>query len=398
MFQKIRELAIDETLLSWEEICHVASKFPSLNSIFSSANQLSSLSFIPNAPFTSTLVSIHMEFNDFTSIAELAPLAAITSLRNVHLKGNRIATITPTSSPDDVPIFTPNLHYLDVSYNQISSWSFVDSLPTSFPGLTSIRFAHNPIYDNPDLDNQDTSAATTTKAASSTEEAYMLLLARLPPTLKIINFSTITPADRSNAEMFYLSRIARQLAAAPESDAPQILACHRRWAELCELYGEPTVVRRKETNPNFLEARLIGVEFHLAGETMRAQQQHHQQLQQQRVAAVLDTRMAKIPKAFDIYAVKGIAGKLFGLSPMQVKLIWETGEWDPVAGFDEEEDGDDSEEEEDEEEPAEENQAQSQAGKGTGRWVKRETELKDSPRQFGYCVDGLEVKIRVEII
>jgi hypothetical protein len=31
-----------------------------------------------------------------------------------------------------------------------------------------------------------------------------------------------------------------------------------------------------------------------------------------------------------------------------------------------------------------------------GRWVKREVELKDGPRQFGYCVDGLEAKIRVE--
>ncbi len=31
-----------------------------------------------------------------------------------------------------------------------------------------------------------------------------------------------------------------------------------------------------------------------------------------------------------------------------------------------------------------------------GRWVKREVELKDGPRQFGYCVDGLEARIRVE--
>ncbi|KAK0657277.1 HotDog domain-containing protein [Cercophora newfieldiana] len=380
VFIDIRELAIDETLLSWPEICHVASKFPSLSSLFSSANQLSSLSLIPTAPFTSTLVSVHMEFNDFTSIADIGPLAAITSLRNIHLKGNRISAITSSASPDP-PIFTVNLAYLDVSYNQISSWSFVDALPASFPGLTSLRFAHNPIYDNPELDTSTSTPAAATKTSSSTEEAYMLLLARLPPTLKIINFSTITPADRSNAEMFYLSRIARQLSAAPESEETAILSRHRRWAELCEAYGEPAIVRRKELNPNFLEARLIGVEFYLAksggGEGEGGD---------------IATKRTKIPKGFDIYAVKGIVGKLFGLEPLRVRLVWETGEWDPVAGFDEAEEEEMSEEEEGGED------GMVQIGRGPGRWVKRETELRDGPRQFGYCVDGLEVKIRVEVV
>ncbi len=35
----------------------------------------------------------------------------------------------------------------------------------------------------------------------------MFMLARLPM-LKVLNFSTITVDDRTNAEMFYLSRIA----------------------------------------------------------------------------------------------------------------------------------------------------------------------------------------------
>ena len=113
-------------------------------------------------------------------------------------------------------------------------------------------------------------------------------------------------------------------------------------------------------------------------------------------------RTAEVPKSFDIYTVKGIAGRLFGLSPLRIRLVWETGEWDPVAGFDEEA-GDSSDEEEaevvaatGEPDPVGTENIRAASSK-TGRWVKREVELKDGPRQLGYCVDGLEARIRVEI-
>lgn len=32
----------------------------------------------------------------------------------------------------------------------------------------------------------------------------------------------------------------------------------------------------------------------------------------------------------------------------------------------------------------------------SGRWIEREVELKDGPKQLGYCVDGLDVSIRIE--
>jgi hypothetical protein len=108
----------------------------------------------------------------------------------------------------------------------------------------------------------------------------------------------------------------------------------------------------------------------------------------------------QVPKSFDIYAVKGVVGRVFGLSPLGVRLVWETGEWDPVGGFDEVEGESDEEELEAEWGRREEGglvgeEAPELERKG-GRWVKREVELKDGPRQFGYCVDGLEAKIRVE--
>jgi hypothetical protein len=372
-------------------VCHIASKFPSLTTLHAGSNQLTTLTPIPPAPFTSTLVSLHLEFNDFASLSSLAPLASITTLRNLLLKGNRISTIyPPSSSPSQPPIFGPNLHYLDLSYNAITTWSFIDALPSCFPALTSLRLTHNPLYSDPDLD--DTTATegpiTTSQShtqsggggISKTDESYMLTLARLPR-LKALNFSAVTAADRADAEMFYLSRIARQLAAVPEGSVEaerEVLKRHPRWEELCRVYGEPVVVRRGEVDPGFLEARLVKVDFYLEGKVVQVQ----------------------VPKSFDIYAVKGLVGRVFGLSPLKVKLVWETGEWDPVGGFDEvDEDG----EEEDLE--AEWERREGEGGvpgdmpelerKGA-RWVKREVELKDGPRQFGYCVDGLEARIRVE--
>ncbi|KAK4229771.1 HotDog domain-containing protein [Podospora fimiseda] len=377
-FKGITELSLEDTFLGWNEICYIASKFPGLTSLHADSNQLSSLTTIPpSLPFTSTLVSLHLEFNDFTSLSDLAPISALTTLKSLLLKGNNISTITNSSSPPS--IFPTNLQYLDLSYNRVSTWSFVDALPHSLPGLISLRFTHNPIYENPDLDASATpqTYVKSQKGVSKTDEAYMLLLARLPQ-LKTLNFSSISPADRADAEMFYLSRIGKQLSLLPEASEPEVLAHHARYQELCELYGEPSIVRsQKELNPTFLEARLVNVEFYYFDNES---------------SKIVRKSGVQIPKGFDIYAVKGIVGKLFGLKPLGVKLVWETGEWDPVAGFDEDEGGDDSSDEEGEKKEEEE---EGEGVKG-GRWVKREVELKDGPRQFGYCVDGSDVKIRVE--
>lgn len=388
-----------ETLLGWPEICHVASKFPSLTLLEIGTNQLSTLAPIPPAfSFTSTLVSLNLEFNEFTSLEDIAALTSIGTLRNLHLKGNSVSSIT--SSPSKAaPVFGKNLQYLDMSYNKVADWQFVDALLDSFPGLTSIRFSHNPIYENPGLEEGAAvpeTDGTKSKGTAASDEAFMLMAARLP-SVRTLNFSNITTADRTNAEMYYLSRIARQLSTAPEAEEAQVLARHRRWAELCELYGEPVVSRQQDINPNFLEARLITVHFYLAelGATSESEEGN--------IAASVGERIVQIPKSFDIYAVKGIAGRLFGLPPLKLRLVWETGEWDPVGGFDDD-DGDSSEDEEieAERERREDDVAASVAGtsiagKKGGRFVRREVELKDGPRQFGYCVDGLEAKIRVEL-
>ncbi|PHH67220.1 hypothetical protein CDD81_2989 [Ophiocordyceps australis] len=371
----VKELGLGETLLGWEELCRIATACPSLTSLAVGTNQLCSLPSLDYGTLVSTLSTVNLEYNSFKALSDVASLASLTSLRNLHLKGNSISAI---AAPDAVcPIFPPSLHYLDVSYNDIGGWSFVDDLGLHFPGLTGLRLAHNPVYDRSDSE----------PGAPSLEQSHMMTVARLGR-LKSVNFTQVRQGDRANAEMFYLSRIARQLAAVPESAEHTVLALHPRYAELCAIYGAPDILRRDQVDPSFLEARLIKVAFY---------------------CGVQDTKTARIPRSFDIYAVRGIAGKLFGLSPLKIRLVWETGEWDPVAGYDEADDGSDCDCDDGNSNDARSRSAPYGLGETrhevgieeargqSGRWVKREAELTDGPKQLGYCVDGHDVKIRLEV-
>ncbi|TEA14482.1 Tubulin-specific chaperone E [Colletotrichum sidae] len=385
-FDKVKELELEETLLAWESLSSVARRFPALETLSCSLNQLSALPPVSFGHLATTLTTLTLEFNDFTCLSDIAPLSSLTSLRNLHVKGNNITSISSPGQP--APVFSPSLQYLDISYNAVSTWSFVDALPSSFPGLTALRFAHNPIYERPDSEN-----ASSAGGSKSTEEAHMFTIGRLG-CLKVLNFTSISPADRSNAEMFYLSRIARQLASVPEAAEPEVLAQHARYVDLCALYGEPDVVRRDDVNPSYLEARLITVHFSYLATGAATGAGNN---------ISITSKTTAIPRSSDIYAVKGRAGKLFGRDPLRLRLVWETGEWDPVAGFDD----DDADESSDEEDLAaaasaavprggELDRTQEDGGNGGGRWVKREVELRDGPRQLGFCVDGSDVKIRVE--
>ena len=201
--------------------------------------------------------------------------------------------------------------------------------------------------------------------------------------------------------MYYLSRIAKAMADVEEAEESKITSQHPRFAELCEVYGTPTVIRKEITavDPNSIAARLITFTFYFPPPTS------------EHASTEPLTRTKKIPRTFDTYRLKGIVGRLFGQRPMSLKLTWETGELDPVAGYEEEWDSSDEEEEEEEEEEESEEAAakNDQLPKRranatdadelveTGKWVRREVELVDSTREVGFWIDGKEARVRVEL-
>ena len=134
-------------------------------------------------------------------------------------------------------------------------------------------------------------------------------------------------------------------------------------------------------NPRSLEARLISFSFHLESPYPTGTRSFSKQ----------------IPRGFDTYRLKGIVGRLFGIKPLQTRLIWETGEWDPVAGYEEALEEDDDCEDAAEAEVLHPDKGSAIIKNQDGRWTKREVELRDGTREVGFWIEGSEARIRVEL-
>lgn len=364
-FAKVTDLSMDETLLEWTGFVRAVAHFHELRSFEASMNGLKKLELPLPATF---LTSLSLEYNSFETLMDTMVLRELKSLEVLRLKGNEISKIGHEPyNLSAIPSFSKQLRYVDLSYNRVTSWKFVDDLSHVFPGITALRFAHNPIYRS----SKDVGSFT------SMDDSYMLTLARIQ-NLETLNFSKITAADRMNSEMFYLSQIAKEISGSPESKEDEIKSRHPRYADLCEKHGAPPIAREEAgvVNPNFLEARLIKFTFYMSPNT------HEQQ------EAPKMTR--EIPMSFDVYGLKGLVGKMFGIRPLSLRLVWETGERDPVAGYEDFED-------EDGEDGAGEVSNDLKETREKGKWMKREVEIKDGTRQLGNLVDGLQATVRVEI-
>jgi hypothetical protein len=338
-------------------------------------------------PLPKHITTLNLEWNEIISLSSIRHLSSLQHLEHLSLRGNNIRTITedPNSTIDFQ--FPPTVHSLDLSLNQISSWTFVNHLATLFPGLTTLRLSRNPLYEQPPLPAAIAAATSSTSASKpmTVDEAFMLTLSRFPTTLRTLNFSNISLQDRSNAEMYYLSLIGKTLSATSEEEEPSILAEHPRYAELCELYGEPNITRavlsdgsgKRMIHPRSVAARLVKMAFRLSG----SDRQIH---------------VKEIPGSFNSYQVKALVARLFGLPPFGFKLTWETDEWDPVEKDAGEEGADWDGDSDDEAQVVSINPS----SEDNSRFVRREIELVESTRDIGFLFQGEigEMKIRVDVV
>ncbi|CAO2650380.1 Nn.00g016720.m01.CDS01 [Neocucurbitaria sp. VM-36] len=350
-FANIKTLKLEDNLLPWEDIVRITHLFSTLSTFSASSNLYSSLTLHTLNP---AITDLTLEDNRITSLSDLVSLTKLPNLQRLILKSNKISEITHSGSL--IPVFTRTLREVDLSFNDISTWPFIENLADVFPGLTSLRVSHNPLYES--LQAPDGRALTA-------DDGYMLTFARLG-NLTTLNHSPINAKERLNAESYYLSLIAREVQFAPENLREQILNKHPRYKWLCEEYGEPDIQRsHNAVNPNSLAARLLRIKFYLA-------------------TSKSETYETEIPMGFTAYTVLGIAGKHFGIKPWKCKLIWETGEWisakKTTADIVEEDwESDDSDEE-----------------IGTER-IMREVEIVPGTRSVGTWIDGTEATVRVEV-
>ncbi|KAJ5637924.1 Leucine-rich repeattypical subtype [Penicillium lividum] len=384
-FEGITELRVEQTLLTWDEISAVASRFPALTKLTASDNQLTAIS----CPLANSITSLTLENNDVASMSALRHLATLPNLGHLSVRGNNISTILEGSND-----IAPDFHFLetvfslDLSRNNITSWAFLNHLPTLFPGLTTLRISSNPVYDEPPL-AASIAAATSTLGSSkpmTVDEAFMLTLSRFPPPSE---YSITAPSHLKT--MYYLSLIGKELSATSETQEARILAAHPRYAELCQLYGEPRVTRAVQSDgsgkriihPRSVAARLVKMAFHLPPSYSTVKPDTAQ------------IPVKEIPHSFNTYQLKALVSRLFDLPPYGFKLVWETDEWDPIAKatVDEEVWAEDSEDEMPQ-------QPHVESSEDSSRFVRREVELVDSTRDIGFLFQSEtgEMKIRVEVL
>ncbi|MCJ1248420.1 hypothetical protein MMC30_005638 [Trapelia coarctata] len=393
-FPGLKQLFLDGTYLSWDEIVFLTLPLPSLTEL---SVQYSSLSTIPQPLQTPTLTTLGLAYNEFTSFSALRPLTFLPSLMALSLRSNKVTSLISDSS-ETAPIFQ-SLLVLDLSENLITSFFFISHLPPLFPNLSSLRISGNPVF-----------------ATLTNEETYILTLARIG-SLNILNYSTIKPGERTNAELYYLGKISKELSASPVDRERDILVNHPRYNELCALYG-PLPIRR-ETDPNdndniqenTLAARLIDFTFYRPANAVGYP---HITSFFQPTADYLSTEKSieksqRIPRSITPYHLKSLVGRMFSLPPAHIKLIWETGEWDPVGrklGVDDEERWSVPSDDEDDtgdgqgglvQTTEEVNAEKVSTEREKGKWAQREVELVDGTRQVGFWIEGQTARVRVEV-
>ncbi|OJD11708.1 hypothetical protein AJ78_07576 [Emergomyces pasteurianus Ep9510] len=385
----ISELGLDDTLMEWEEAAAVSKRFPSLRSLSLSGNDFTSLS----CPISDTIQELTLEYNGFESIHSIRQLTSLPNLKKLSLRGNRICKLRSEHAPTmpDNIMFSRTLTSLDISFNKINSWAFINVLPKVFPGLTNLRVSDNPLYDQPPAPSRITNMP---EYPMTVDEAYMLTLAHLSP-LQSLNYSKITDQDRNNGELYYLSLIRKELAASPQSEEHRILESHPRYRELCDTYGEVEIKRETDgsgdgIHPRSLAARLVTFNFYLSGKSANATAQTNG-------TTVGYEYSTNIPKSFDVYRIKAIVARHFSLVPLCFKLIWETDEWDPIEESKAEDDEwDSSDEIEEPGRPTDSSALKHEDGK---KLVRREEELVDSTREVGFWFtnETRQVRVRVEL-
>lgn len=362
ILKELRSFGLSNTLLEWPEIAFLMQSVPNLASLALDNNELK---HIGAEALPETIQTLDLAANDFTALSDLKSLVAYPNIRNLVLKHNQISAVA-MHSKIDLSVFSHSVESIDLAYNAVTSWSFFDLLDSALPSLKHLRVAGNPLY------SKLISAEGKTLTA---EDGYMLTIARLPH-LETLNYSKVGDKERLNSETYYLGQIAVEFSRAPIEQAAEIVSRHPRWKALCEEYGEPAVQRQlkqDELDPNSLAAKLVTFTFVLADG----------------ILSVVKERLwnEEIPKSFETYTVLGMIGKRLGIVPLKLRLVWETGEQDPVGrdgGYTGPEEWDSSDEE----------------GTSTtqeGELVAREVELVAGTRAVGTYIEGREARVRIEL-
>ena len=352
-FELVEELHLNECLLKPTQILQLLSPsvktiFPSLKTLWLSQNELTSFRAGSSNLGLDSVTTLILENNKFTSLDPLQLiLTHFPNTTHLSLQGNLISAIGATISRSH----HPNVTFLNIGDNGISDFTFIDTLPTVFPNLTSLRISRNPLYDQNNLPPSTTATPTEpSKPAQPSDSSYYLTLARLP-NLKTLNYTNITTRDREEGEIYYLSvaekRIGQLLASPPlsnESAIELVTKTYPLYSTLCTKYDRPNILESPLLTPTLdsktgpfsgpkyapgtLGARLVTTTFYILPSRSQPDSKPTS-------STILRSQQSyflrrPLPPSMSVYTLKSLLSRHFGLAPLSFKLIYETGELDPI--------------------------------------------------------------------
>ncbi|KIY65490.1 hypothetical protein CYLTODRAFT_400351 [Cylindrobasidium torrendii FP15055 ss-10] len=217
-FEHLKELHLNETLISWTQAQTVICLLPRLEVIELGYNRMDHL-IDKGDPITAdrsgvtgsfnSLQSLNLDANELCNWEDIiSSLQRYKQLSRLILNSNTLQTIPfPTSALQ----FRPAINFLSLSSNQLNSWTVLDALADWFPMLEILHIHENPFI------LQD-------KAMASF--ARQLIIASIP-SLKFLNGTAISSRERTDSELFYISYITRtnpHIEASRQRQHPQLAA------------------------------------------------------------------------------------------------------------------------------------------------------------------------------
>lgn len=386
--------------------------FPRLKTLSLAENELDSLisSDTSQKLYLPSVSSLILERNTFHSLSPLVLMSnTFPNLLEISLQQNEIGMVGEVNPGETAKLeMFRNLRSLNLSDNKFTDFRSVDLLSLLFPNLASLRISNNPLY-------AATSAAPSDTPRAHSDVLYSFTLARIP-SLIVLNHTAITPRDREEGEIYYISAAGREIAASFEaSTAEDIVARtrlakgkHPRYEALCKKYDRDSVFEQyskgstNKTSINSSEkcaagslaARLVNARFYVPASSEKVVQR-------------------LIARTIDVYRVKALISREMGLPPLQFRLVYESEELDPVRDVNEQKSSDwdnwgDWDVDGDDESNKENKLAHQQAHKSWidgvlledgKKWKKREVEILDGTKAWGDYIGDDNVKavsIRVE--
>ncbi|KZV65417.1 hypothetical protein PENSPDRAFT_655794 [Peniophora sp. CONT] len=240
-FSKLIELQLSGTMTTWKEMLDIISYMPALKHVEMGYNRLKSLSLDDEhgRPTACGLELVNLDNNPLHDWLEIVgALKTMDKLVRLILTDNDISVI-PHPSSLDAPL---PWKYLSLVSTGVRDWTSIDALARWCPTLEGLSLFGTPLIEDPE----------------NSRIWRQVTIARLP-VLRILDGASVSDRQRTDAELFYISMVART---GYPSDEARDLA-HPRWVALCQKHETATETRLVVAKEDKLSSRLIPIKVSL---------------------------------------------------------------------------------------------------------------------------------------